>query len=136
MYNRNMKPTQDVKRRILRVLLVWGALFLSVGAALLALRLWEKALPCPIYTWTGLRCPACGNTRALLALLQGDFKEMAMQNLMFLPELVFLAGLVLSGGIQYIRFGTLRITKRGAAFCTAFLILLVLWCFLRNKYHI
>lgn len=38
MYNRNMKPTQDVKRRILRVLLVWGVLFLSVGAALLALR--------------------------------------------------------------------------------------------------
>lgn len=30
---------------------------------------------CPIYAWTGLLCPGCGGTRAIAALLRGNFAE-------------------------------------------------------------
>lgn len=30
---------------------------------------------CPIHAWTGLLCPGCGGTRAVAALLRGQFAE-------------------------------------------------------------
>lgn len=37
---------------------------------------------CPFYTLTGLQCPSCGNTRALHALLHGNFSEAMAYNAM------------------------------------------------------
>jgi hypothetical protein len=46
---------------------------------------------CPIFRWTHLRCPGCGATRALAALLHGRLNEALHFNALF----VFLAPLVL-----------------------------------------
>jgi hypothetical protein len=35
---------------------------------------------CPIHEWLGLRCPGCGITRALAALLTGNLREATHQN--------------------------------------------------------
>lgn len=37
-------------------------------------------LLCPLYTLTGLRCPACGLTRACVGVLQGHFVQAAAVN--------------------------------------------------------
>ena len=50
---------------------------------------------CPIFFWTHLSCPGCGGTRALAALLQGQFGEAMRWNAMVVVLLpvaaVFLA---------------------------------------------
>jgi hypothetical protein len=39
---------------------------------------------CPIHEWLRLRCPGCGITRALAALLTGHIREAARQNALVL----------------------------------------------------
>lgn len=52
---------------------------------------------CPIKSVFGINCPGCGLTHATLALLQGKW-NMAVREHAFAP--VFLAGLILTGGIS------------------------------------
>jgi len=52
--------------------------------------------PCPVYSYTGLYCPGCGNTRALHALVHFDFAGMLDYNLLF-PFLFIILGWLLTG---------------------------------------
>ena len=77
----------------------WSSLALVL--AIFALRLLPPAAqhwlpPCPFHLWTGLLCPGCGGTRALLALLHGDLHAAWMANALLLLLLPFfgLYGLV------------------------------------------
>lgn len=45
---------------------------------------------CPIHAWTGLLCPGCGGTRAVHALLHGEFTAALLQNP--LAVLLFVGG--------------------------------------------
>ena len=58
--------------------------------------------PCPIYHLTGLLCPGCGGTRALLALLHGDFYAAWHRN----PLLLALSPLLLVITIHILRHGS------------------------------
>ena len=53
---------------------VQSALILAGVGALYALETQTLGLfvPCPLHLLTGLKCPACGITTAILALLHGD----------------------------------------------------------------
>ena len=53
---------------------VQSALILAGVGALYALETQTLGLfvPCPLHLLTGLKCPACGITTAILALLEGD----------------------------------------------------------------
>ncbi len=51
----------------------------------------SRFLPrCGLYTWTGLHCPGCGNTRATYALLHGDIGSAVEQNMLFVMASPFL----------------------------------------------
>ena len=54
-------------------------------------------LKCPLFELTGLRCPACGLTRACIGILQGRFVQAAAYNWGFtlsLPVLLPWAGVM------------------------------------------
>ncbi len=74
------------------------AIFAAIFAGLVYLYFNDPNLPnsktpdCIFYRLTSLKCPGCGSTRALYALLHLNFKESFMQNpfvLLFVPFFVF-----------------------------------------------
>lgn len=56
---------------------------------------------CMFRKLTGLYCPACGNTRALYALLHFDLPGCISRNALFLPSLALLGGVLFSSRIRH-----------------------------------
>jgi hypothetical protein len=63
----------------------------SVSAARLGFR-------CPFRAVLGIDCPGCGGTRALLALLRGDVRQAARENLAVVVAGTAAAGYVIAPG--------------------------------------
>jgi hypothetical protein len=78
-----------VTRRKLYALLFTAC---AAGALCLAAQAFVPRMPrlCLFHHLTGLACPACGTTRALLLLLQGDFAGAARLNPLAYPAALML----------------------------------------------
>lgn len=76
------------KQRYISEIIILGAVIILAGIFAIA------GIPCVIYYITGVPCPACGMTRAMVAILKGDLQSYMEYNLMALPvALAFLAEL-------------------------------------------
>lgn len=124
------------RHRMRQVLLLCGAAA-ALGLLLLAGSLWlNRGIPCPFFRITGLRCPACGMTRAVAALALGDLRGALGYNLMSLPALALLLVLCITQAVRYIRYGAcfLRHWERGLYLGAA--VVLLCWMAVRNIWHI
>lgn len=87
--------------------------------------------PCFLYSHFHLYCPACGNTRSLSALLQGNLLQALSYNIVpFLVLLIALAGYV---ELATYSFGThKRLLPRRLSVYIFLIILIFLYLLLRN----
>lgn len=87
-------PAPVVSRR--RLLALTFGVLLALAAGMLAGPVPPAWMPpCPFHVLTGLHCPGCGSTRALLALLHGEPWRALRQNALStlaLPALLVWAG--------------------------------------------
>lgn len=113
------------------VLLLTGGIAL---AGVLAVWLINKGLrvDCVFYGITGLDCPGCGNTRAVLALLRLDLKGMLEYNLMFPLELGYLAWVYLASCRGYIKTGRFSYGERTKWLDISVLAIVLIWGVVRN----
>jgi hypothetical protein len=70
-------------------LVIGGLALVTVAAARLGLR-------CPIRAVFGIDCPGCGGTRAMMALMRGDVRQAAHENLAVLVAGAATAGYVIA----------------------------------------
>lgn len=94
-----------MRSRTLRLMRGLG-LLLAAGLAYAAFCLvtgWS--IPCPFHLLTGWNCPGCGVTRMCLALLRLDLAGAWQANPGLMLLLPFLAVLLLSLAVRYIRTG-------------------------------
>ena len=82
--NRSLTLTRRQRTTIVSVFAV-VCITLGIGYAALVRR--GIGIPCPFHAITGLRCPGCGISRALAALLHGDIGSFFAYNL-FSPIIV------------------------------------------------
>ncbi len=95
--------SQAAKKRLLRLCLITAALGI---AALLYLFLFSRfgiGVPCMFHRLTGLSCPGCGGTRAMAALLMGQWKQALQYNPLILLYLAYGAWFFLSASVRYVR---------------------------------
>ncbi len=123
---------KDVKKRIERVAFT-AALFVCIGLFYaLAVKLLGGGIPCIFHDITGLRCPGCGMTHAMTALLRLDFAAFMQANL-FAPLIVAFLGLAfVSTSLHYIKTGKYRLSAGNTAIEILFLVLFVAWGIVRN----
>ena len=114
----------SLKSRLLRTLVVLTASALLVGLYIAPFSKGGQGLPCPLLLLTGWQCPACGMTRAAVALLQGDLGAAFSCNALWLQGdlgaafscnalwplyTAYLLWVVASDALLYVRRGEIRI---------------------------
>ena len=119
---------QRIKKTVIIYLTVAGVLLGYYGFV----RLTGIGIPCIVHKLTGLSCPGCGNSRALIALLHLDFKGAAGYNLFIYPELLFVGFLLVCVTVRYIRTGKFTLRTPFEWLWVVFLVTLVVWTVVRN----
>ncbi len=123
-----------MNRRAARVAALYAALFLTAAALFFLLSRGAVHFVCPFREITGLRCPGCGNTNALLAAARGEFYEAFMCNPMFFPEAALAAAGVICLSALYIK--NTRPSKAAAAVFIVGAALILLWGIVRNIFNL
>ena len=119
------------QQRIRKVILVTTLLLLAAAAAALAVHLGLR-IPCIFHLITGLNCPGCGNTRAVMAMLRFDFRGMLHYNLLFPLELAYLVYLYVVSVLHYVRTGHATYKPKNPWLDVVLLIILLAWGLVRN----
>ena len=80
-----LAPISSILRDRRFALVFAGGVGLQIGLSALRLHPWQ----CPIFSSTGIPCPGCGLTRAMVLLLQGQWRA-SFQYHAFAPIFLFL----------------------------------------------
>ncbi len=125
-----------MKKRLLRVLGIWGimlGLLLCYGIVTEHL---GGGIPCVFQELTGLRCPGCGNTHALRALVTGHLIEALHWNYLMPAEALYVAFVIWNTSYRYVRTGTYHLTVGSEKLGIAFVAVLFSWWVLRNVFGV
>ena len=118
--------------RIKRVVIV-TTLFIASGIIYgLIVSFTHRGIPCILHELTGLRCPGCGMTHAMVSLLHLDIRGFISANIMAPFIILFIAWVYIYTSIKYIRTGVYRLGAGNTAVEIAFLCLFVIWTLSRN----
>ena len=79
----------------MKKLILQNRVLFALGAGYLTLVSVGYRIPCPIHATTGVFCPGCGSSRAVSALLHGNFSLALHQNLLLVLSPLILGGAML-----------------------------------------
>jgi hypothetical protein len=79
----------------MKKLILQNRVLFALGAGYLTLVAVGYRIPCPIHATTGVFCPGCGSSRAVSALLHGNFPLAFHQNLLLVLSPLIIGGAVL-----------------------------------------
>lgn len=107
--------------------------FLSIGVGYAAFAYAAQInIPCVLRWMTGIKCPGCGMTHAVLSFIDGNFKQALSYNL-FLPVILFYVLVTyIYCAVQYVKKGEYRLTCGRDCFDILFLIMMSFWSVARN----
>lgn len=90
-------------------------------------------IPCPFYTLTGLKCPGCGISHCLLALMRFDVETAFAENGLVVVLLPFAAAYGVYRAWRYIKKGKTDFAVWEAVVLSLVLIAAIVFGVLRNR---
>ncbi len=93
------------RKRLVRASCVLLGAGLLLAGYLLLVRVTGRGIPCLIYRTTGLLCGSCGLTRALGALLRGDFAAAFGLHPLWPLYIAWGGWMLIGGAALYVRRG-------------------------------
>lgn len=112
-----------------------GLIFLGLcilAAVMIVLGLNGIGIPCVFYKITGIQCPGCGNTRAVLSLVRGDIKAAFEYNAFFLPEILYLLSIYVACTVRYIKGSGFSYYPKVRVIDIVAMVLFLAWGIIRN----
>lgn len=124
--------SKEMKKRIQRVARV-AALFVCAGLLYAVIvKILGRGIPCVFHDITGLKCPGCGMTHAMTALLNLDFNAFIQANLFAPLIIIFFITAFASTSLKYIKTGIYRLSALNSFVEISFLVLFIAWGIARN----
>lgn len=87
---------------------------------------------CNFYKWTGLYCPGCGDTRAVIALMNGDILLSLRQNALIVVLLLIAIALYIELFLKVVFEKRFKSPVFNLKFLCIFLILFAIYSVVRN----
>ena len=115
---------------------LYAVLLLILAAGCVFLLHAGMPVPCVFHLVTGLKCPGCGITHLLLALVQGRVTEAFWYNPAVFIVLPVLCVMVLVLAVRYVRTGSTKTTRTEDMIFTGMAAGLILFGIIRNIIHI
>ncbi len=125
----------EQRRRARNMLLLTVGIVCAAGLLLLAVR-GGLRIPCILYQVTGLRCPGCGNTRAVIALADLDLARALSHNLLFPLEFFYIGWVYAFCVTNYVKNKRFAYRTPVLALDICVLSAVLLWMVVRNVLHI
>ena len=92
-----------MKKRIRNVALLYSAIAMIGILYYVIFRKWHLGLPCILNSLTGLSCPGCGLTRAIVAISRGDFLTALSLNCLIYLYIAYGIWFVSTATVRYIK---------------------------------
>ncbi len=127
-----MLERKELHKRILKLSLIAIICIIAFAAAYFIIVYTGYGLICPFHFLTGLNCPGCGNTRAVINILQFKFLKGLSYNYLFPLEAFYMLRLLFISVKSYIKFGKFSFNDSKPVFDIIVLIILGLWFIIRN----
>ena len=124
--------TSKQKSRLLRALAVGGLAVVLMGLYVAYFSHGGRGLPCPLLFLTGLKCPACGMTRAVSALLEWNLTAAFEHNALWPLWMGYVLWVAVSNAITYVRSGNVPFLPGQRWLHAAVLAVLIGYGILRN----
>ena len=121
-----------MKYRVKKIIEIYLCAVLIGIAAVNVISVVGFGIPCLFYLVTGLKCPGCGNTTAVMALLHMDFKGAFEANMLFPLEFAYLLWVIIYSTVKYIRKGEGDLFPDYKAVNIPVLAVVVIWSVVRN----
>lgn len=118
--------------RRVRNIVVLSLVLFSIGIVLLILAKKGIMIPCVFNKFTGLECPGCGNTRAVIALARLDFKKAFFYNPIFPLEFFYIGWVYVIASINYMKGKCFSYQPPIKLMDIIFLAVFLLWGIIRN----
>lgn len=87
---------------------------------------------CPFNLLTGLNCPGCGSTRAVMEYLKLNFASAFRLNMMFPLEAAYIIYVLTVTAARYVKNGSAAYAPPCKAVDITVLIIIILWWIVRN----
>ena len=123
-----MRDTEWLKRVCKTILIMLG---IGMGY-LLFVRLTGIGIPCIIYKITGLECPGCGITRAIVEISKGNFSKALEYNALCFSVYPILTVYIFYRYIKWVRYKNDKFAIWEYAGLLALLLIAILYTLQRN----
>ncbi len=121
-----------MKYRVKKIIEIYLCAVLAGIAAVNIISAMGSGIPCLFYLVTGLKCPGCGNTTAVMALLHMDFKGAFEANMLFPLEFAYMLWVIIYSTVRYIGKGEGDLFPDYKAVNIPVLVVVAVWSVVRN----